>query len=30
MLPIPQTIDDWKWTPPRALELHSPELTTDA
>jgi electron transport complex protein RnfB len=30
MVPIPQTIDDWKWTPPRALELHTPELTTDA
>jgi electron transport complex protein RnfB len=30
MLPIPQTIDDWKWTSPRALELQVPELHTDA
>jgi electron transport complex protein RnfB len=30
MVPIPQTIDDWKWAPPRALERQVPELHTDA
>jgi hypothetical protein len=29
MVPVPQTIDDWKWTSPRALELQAPELHND-
>ena len=28
MVPVPRTIDDWKWTSPRGLELHTPELNT--
>jgi electron transport complex protein RnfB len=30
MIPIEQTIDDWKWTAPEPVELRSPEPSADA